>query len=135
MAEDERLESHDSGMVLVAIPGRLTATLERTPADQAWCRLRGDVDWAAVEALRPALEEVIDSGVSPLVVDLRAVEFFDSSGLNLLLTLRTRAESAGLALELASLSPAVTRVFEITGAGAIFVIREPARPNDSQGRT
>jgi len=86
------------------------------------CRLTGDLDLACLARVREAFDRALASGAPVMVVDLAEVGFCDSSGLNLLLQARLDAEAAGVVLRLAAPPPAVTRVFELTGAGGVFSV-------------
>ncbi|MFE9804574.1 STAS domain-containing protein [Streptomyces goshikiensis] len=57
-----------------------------------------------------------------LVLDLSAVTFMDSSGLNMLLTLRNRAEAEQGTLELRGLPGQVLRLLDITGTRDLFIL-------------
>jgi anti-anti-sigma factor len=59
-----------------------------------------------------------------LVVDCSELEFCDSTGLNVLLGARLKAEAEGGAVHLAGMRPPVARVFEITGAEAVFRVHD-----------
>jgi anti-anti-sigma factor len=56
------------------------------------------------------------------VIDCSRLEFCDSTGLNVLLGARLKAEALGGGVHLAGMRPAVARVFEITGAEAVFTV-------------
>ena len=58
-----------------------------------------------------------------IVVDLAGVSFLDSSGCNALVQGKRRADGHGVGLELAQLSPACRRLFEIAGLLDLFTIR------------
>ncbi|WP_380282380.1 STAS domain-containing protein [Kitasatospora purpeofusca] len=88
------------------------------------CVLAGDLD---VETLAPAAEALADlvaQRPAAVVIDLRAVGFCDSSGLNVLLRTRLAAERAGLELRLAAVPATVMRVLDLTGARTVFAIHE-----------
>ena len=74
----------------------------------------------------PRLAEVIpaDDGSSPIVIDLAAVEFMDSTGLRALLEARTAATTAGRPFALARPSAAVTRVLELVDLTGEFEVVE-----------
>ncbi|MFD3701497.1 STAS domain-containing protein [Streptomyces sp. NPDC058646] len=57
-----------------------------------------------------------------LVLDLSAVTFMDSSGLNTLLTLRNRTAAEQGTLELCGLPDQALRLLDITGARALFTL-------------
>ncbi|MFJ6214555.1 STAS domain-containing protein [Streptomyces sp. NPDC092296] len=80
----------------------------------------GELDHDTAELLREPLERCLDDGVARIVVDCSELLFCDSTGLNVLLAARMRAEEAGGAVHLAAMRPAVARVFEITGAEIVF---------------
>src|SRR2546430_17499058 len=70
------------------------------------------------------MERSVDEGCSKLVVDCSRLEFCDSTGLNVLLGARLKAEAAGGGVHLAGMQPVVARVFEITGAEAVFTVHD-----------
>ena len=73
----------------------------------------------------PRLAEVIPvGGSSPIVIDLAAVEFMDSTGLRALLEARTAATAAGRPFALARPSAAVTRVLELVDLTGEFEVVE-----------
>jgi anti-anti-sigma factor len=81
--------------------------------------LVGDLDIAsAAETARLIREAELDG---PLVVDLREVDFIDSSGLRQLLSLRNDAKRNGNPLTL--VAPAASearRIFRLTGTRGLF---------------
>jgi anti-anti-sigma factor len=90
-------------------------TLETTLAGSAAVvALRGDLDLAGAAALEQQLERIEQGPESALVLDLRAVEFMDSSGLRAIALTAQRAESAGRRLALVPGPQQVMRVFDIT---------------------
>lgn len=82
----------------------------------------GELDHHTAELLSVPLEACVDAGCAKLVVDCSGLEFCDSTGLNVLLTARLKAEAAGGAVHLVGMLPVVARVFEITGADAVFTV-------------
>lgn len=82
----------------------------------------GELDHDTVDLLREPLERSLDDGVVRIVVDCSGLLFCDSTGLNVLLAARLRAEEGGGAVHLAAMRPAVARVFEITGAETVFPV-------------
>jgi anti-sigma B factor antagonist len=97
-------------------------TQERGPA--AVVRLIGELDLAAVEPLEHEIERLCANGLRSLTVDLRELDFVDSTGLHLLLRLRTRCEGQQLELALVPGPPAVQRLFRITGTDVQFTFVE-----------
>ncbi|MCX4981282.1 STAS domain-containing protein [Streptomyces sp. NBC_00250] len=84
----------------------------------------GELDHYTAELLRSPLDQALDAGRSRLVVDCSGLEFCDSTGLNVLLGARLRADAAGGGVHLVGMRPAVARVFHITGAEAVFTVHE-----------
>lgn len=84
----------------------------------------GELDHHTADLLSGPLDAALDAGASRLVVDCSGLEFCDSTGLNVLLSARLRAEAAGGAVHLAAMQPTVARVFEITGADAVFTVHD-----------
>ncbi|MCX5397434.1 STAS domain-containing protein [Streptomyces sp. NBC_00102] len=84
----------------------------------------GELDHHTADLLREPLENAVENGRVRLVVDCSGLEFCDSTGLNVLLGARLRAEEAGGEVHLAGMLPVVARVFEITGAEAVFTVHD-----------
>jgi len=86
-------------------------------------KITGDIDAGTVPALTEAFAgehaEMKDSGV---VVDVEGVTFIDSSGLRVLLDLRSRAGPAGVTLRAAPRS--VRRLLELTGLSDLFRLED-----------
>lgn len=84
----------------------------------------GELDHHTADLLSDPLEQALADGYSRLVVDCAGLEFCDSTGLNVLLGARLKAAAAGGGVHLAGMQPVVARVFEITGAGAVFTVHD-----------
>ncbi len=84
----------------------------------------GELDHHTAELLREPLEACVREGDARVVVDCSRLEFCDSTGLNVLLGARLKADAVGGAIHLAAMTPVVARVFEITGAGAVFTVHD-----------
>ncbi|WP_246577199.1 STAS domain-containing protein [Actinospica durhamensis] len=107
-------------------------------ARQTVVRLIGELDLATCEHMRQA---VADDALwdAPVVFDLSALKFCDSSGLRELLDLHRRAAARETPLRLAGVSAEVNRVFELTGALQYFdvypdvaeALADPAQGSDS----
>lgn len=61
-----------------------------------------------------------DGDTASLIIDLAALEFLDSNGINLLLALRQRSGQFGCAMALTEPQPYVRRVLEITRLQTVF---------------
>ncbi|MFE2038544.1 STAS domain-containing protein [Streptomyces scopuliridis] len=84
----------------------------------------GELDHHTADLLRTPLDEALEQGRSRLVIDCSQLEFCDSTGLNVLLGARLKADAAGGGVHLAAMLPVVARVFEITGADAVFTVHD-----------
>jgi anti-anti-sigma factor len=84
----------------------------------------GELDHHTADLLREPMEQAVEGGAPLLVVDCSKLAFCDSTGLNVLLGVRIKAEAEGGGVHLAGMLPVVARVFEITGAEAVFTVHE-----------
>ncbi|AJE41018.1 STAS domain-containing protein [Streptomyces nodosus] len=113
----------DRGTVGSAQSGRLLVEV-RQEGTSAVVTPAGELDHYTADLLREPLEEFLGRGFSRLVVDCSQLEFCDSTGLNVLLGARLKAEAAGGGVHLAAMLPVVARVFEITGVDAVFTVHD-----------
>ncbi len=77
--------------------------------------LRGELDLAAKEHYEQGLEKIEDDGLERLIVDLRALTFIDSTGINLLLRTLRDSEERGFALAFVKGNGRVPELLAITG--------------------
>ena len=84
--------------------------------------VHGDIDIAG----GPTLESYVlrSANGMPIVLDLREVEFIDSSGLRTLLSASRRARQENTVVRLRNVGVAVRRMLEITGTSGQFEIEE-----------
>lgn len=80
----------------------------------------GDIDLAGGPLLDTAILRL--EGPQPMVIDLEAVEFIDSSGLRSLLAASRRADGRGTTVVLRKPSVGVLRLLSITGTTEQFKI-------------
>ncbi|MFF2406448.1 STAS domain-containing protein [Streptomyces sp. NPDC058092] len=113
----------DRGTVGSANRGRLHVEA-RTEGRSEVVTPVGELDHHTADLLREPLESAVEQGRVRLVVDCSRLEFCDSTGLNVLLGARLKAEAAGGGVHLAGMLPVVARVFEITGAEAVFTVHD-----------
>ena len=75
-----------------------------------------------------ALRDVVDfqSNVSAVVLDLGRVSTIDAAGLGVMLELRERTQSRGIAFKLMNMSKLVSRVLEITRLNSVFEVTSGA---------
>lgn len=87
----------------------------RNDSGRSVLALSGELDLAAVPRLREEAEGRITSGCAALSLDLGGVTFLDSSGLGVLVELRTRARSSGVEFELVNVPSGPARIIAISG--------------------
>ncbi|MGI8506799.1 MAG: STAS domain-containing protein [Solirubrobacteraceae bacterium] len=77
--------------------------------------VRGELDLASSPELEEQLERVWDSGTELVVIDLRELEFMDSTGLSVIVRAHQRLTEEGRVLSLVKGSQQVQRLFDVTG--------------------
>ena len=80
----------------------------------------GDLDLASADRLEHEVGRQRAAGVIRLVIDLSDVDFIDSTGLRVLLTLRNDAKRNSYAVTFVPPRAAARRIFTITGTRALF---------------
>lgn len=81
----------------------------------AHVRPAGELDMSTVRVLEQEFRDAHAAGARRLVVDLRDLEFMDSTGLTLLARWSLGAERDGYAFALIAGSERIQRLFELTG--------------------
>ena len=75
----------------------------------------GELDLASSAALEEELDRVADSGVTHVIIDLRQLEFMDSTGLSTLVKAHQRADEARWEFGLVRGPQQVQRLLSLTG--------------------
>jgi len=109
LQSDFRVETHTTGRV---------TTLS----------LGGELDLLSSPALEQELEHTNSSDCDVILLDLRELEFMDSTGLHVLVKAHQRAQDAGRSLVLTRGSEQVQRLLDLTGvAELIRIVESPAQ--------
>jgi anti-sigma B factor antagonist len=87
----------------------------REDGDTRVIAFAGELDLANAGTAETALEGSLADATTPVVVDMRELEFIDSTGIALLVSALGRNEDGVRISFIPSDSPAVTRVLELTG--------------------
>jgi anti-sigma B factor antagonist len=95
---------------------------ERNADDLAYLSVRGELDLAAAPTLREHLYAAVDRSSGPLIVDLLAVTFIDSTALGVLIGTRERCAERGIELRLVLEDARIIKIFEITGLTELFTM-------------
>jgi anti-anti-sigma factor len=74
----------------------------------------GEIDFSTGPALHAAIFRLLEESTLPLLIDMAAVTFCDSTGLNLAVTARRHAATHGGTLALLCLTEPVAKIFRIT---------------------
>lgn len=77
----------------------------------------GELDLASSPALQEELERVSASDARMLIIDLRELDFMDSTGLSVLVKAHRAAEEGARRLYLIKGPPQVQRLLSLTGVG------------------
>ncbi|MFC3169984.1 MULTISPECIES: STAS domain-containing protein [Paracoccus] len=83
------------------------------------------IDAAIATRFKDRLREIVLRGRKPVQLDMRRVDFMDSSGLGAMIAVR-KALPEALPLVLDGLTPNVERVFRLTRMDGVFDIRPVA---------
>jgi anti-sigma B factor antagonist len=75
----------------------------------------GELDLASSAILEEELARVSDSGATHVIIDLRELDFMDSTGLSTLVKAHQRADEAGRAFSLVRGPQQVQRLLSLTG--------------------
>jgi anti-anti-sigma factor len=84
---------------------------------------KGEIDMATAPELDRRLQAAISTRPARIVVDLSAVTFLDSSGINALVRAKNVGDGFGVDLVLESPNEACQRVLKVTGLDVVFDIR------------
>ncbi|HET6351599.1 MAG TPA: STAS domain-containing protein [Coriobacteriia bacterium] len=100
----------------------LTIDLQQEPT--FWLlKLSGDLDYGECSTFRATIDQVIKAGPSAIVVDLSAIDYLDSSGLGLLLSLSKEYGAQGGKLVLVT-NESVDNILALTRLNGIFTTAE-----------
>ncbi|HTT94909.1 MAG TPA: STAS domain-containing protein [Solirubrobacterales bacterium] len=115
----------------VLMDGPLAAAWLRYGRDVTVVSLSGELDNSNVATARQAIADAVgaDEEGQLLVVDLTGLEFIDSSGIALLVSLAGFGGSGGGLRIVPSAAPAVARVLTLTGIDSMVKVpgRQPRR--------
>ncbi len=87
----------------------------RSEGRAAIIAVSGELDLASSPSLEVELERVSDADLELLVLDLRRLEFMDSTGLSVILKAHQRLADEGRALYVVRGSQQVQRLLDVTG--------------------
>ena len=101
----------------------LNVTLSDVAPNTILCVVDGEIDLLTVPVLREKLTDVINAVPSHLVIDLSAVPFLASSGLNILIEILAAQKTMGRRLALiVNNNRVVTRALQVTQLDRVFAV-------------
>jgi anti-sigma B factor antagonist len=108
----QRLDQGRSAMELA-----LTA---RTEGDFEVIEVGGEIDVYTAPRLRESIVTAVDAGHTRLIIDVRKVDFLDSTGLGVLVGALKRVRADGGSLDIVCTQERILKIFEITGLDKVF---------------
>ncbi|MFB9761995.1 anti-sigma F factor antagonist [Ectobacillus funiculus] len=88
-------------------------------------RLEGELDHHTAEALRTEVTEMLEKKrIHHIILNLESLSFMDSSGLGVILGRYKHIKSLGGEMVVCAISPAVKRLFEMSGLFKIIRLEE-----------
>lgn len=104
-------------------PGQDLLTIDRQEEDgSVTLSLRGEVDLVSAPLLREELKDAAQASPRRILLDLAALAFIDSTGIQALLEAQGHADSNAHALVLTNVPAHVRRLFRIAGIDAHIAI-------------
>ncbi|MFJ9948479.1 STAS domain-containing protein [Kitasatospora sp. NPDC091207] len=103
--------------------------------DRVRVRVYGEIDLDIAGAFHEALEEALHASRTGLDLDLSAVTFCNSTGLNTLLRVRLAARGSGRDVVVTAVSAQVERLLAVTDTGGLFAPAgggRAGRPGDDE---
>jgi anti-sigma B factor antagonist len=91
-------------------------------AGAALVTIAGELEFGTAASLRTTFSDLAREECDPVVVDLAALRFIDSTGLSLLVQAKQRFASQGRRFELRAPTLRVTRVIETSGLAELFAL-------------
>lgn len=95
-------------------------TERHTSADQIYLKVIGEIDIYTVATLKRAVNDLIASGQTDIVLDVSGVTFMDSSGFGILLSACRRVRPQGGRLALVRPNPVIGRMLRLTRLDSII---------------
>ncbi len=96
--------------------------------------LGGELDLVSSPALERALDAVLASDAELIIVDLRGLEFMDSTGLHALVKAQHRMDELGRRFALVRGGDNVQRLFELTGVSdGLTIVESPEELLEAHG--
>jgi anti-sigma B factor antagonist len=96
----------------------------RSHAGHALVVIAGEIDLYTAPQLQSEFTRLLQEGPGRVVIDMSAVDFCDSTGMNVLLSALKRLKERGGTLEVAAPRPAVQKILQVTGLDSVFTVHD-----------
>ena len=96
------------------------ALTARTEGDFEVIEVGGEIDVYTAPRLRESIVTAVDAGHTRLTIDVRKVDFLDSTGLGVLVGALKRVRADGGSLDIVCTQERILKIFEITGLDKVF---------------
>jgi anti-sigma B factor antagonist len=103
----------------------LTFEIDGSGDEQTTLIVSGEIDALSAPRLRERIEDLLSQGARLLIVDLDGVDFMDSSGLGVLVSVNKKVAAQDRELKLVCHRRQLLTVFEITGLDQVFTFVDP----------
>lgn len=92
----------------------------------------GELDLAAAASLQEELDRALGSGSPLIVIDLKELDFIDSTGLSVLVRAHQQAQESGLQFGLVNPGAQVERLLSLTGLAGRLTLPDEVRDRLSE---
>lgn len=84
--------------------------------------LSGSIDVSYSAELRTTLKNIVEAGATSIIINLKDVNFIDSSGLGIFVSVYKTLKPLGGSISMVSPQKTVLRIFDLTGTRKVFHI-------------
>jgi len=84
----------------------------------------GEVDIYTSPELKNQIFALIEERNNDIIIDCESLDYIDSTGLGVLMSIYKKMQANSLNLEIINLKPNIYKLFDITGLNKVFNIRE-----------
>lgn len=114
---------HDLNVVYSVLISKNDLIVLQTRQDAStFLRLHGELDLVTADQVRQSAEQALNRGCSTLVIDLRGLEFMDSSGIHAMIAIDRRCTDRGVSFVLIRGTGVVDRLLTICETSSLLDI-------------
>lgn len=112
------------GQYAASLPSVELKVSTRSHAGHALVAIAGEIDLYTAPRLQSEFTRLLQDGPHRVVIDMSAVDFCDSTGMNVLLSALKRVKEQGGELDVAAPRPAVRKILQVTGLDSVFTVHD-----------